>query len=527
MWARLKRWLAGALLLGGLGSAVANPLQVELPGLTILCYHDIVDNTEGADPDAVTTSEFSSQMMLLKTQGFNVISTQDYLDHKAGIKPLPPKAVMLTFDDGYKSYYTHVFPILRAMNYPSTIAIVGSWTGGEPMPGKGLVGPVKNAFGRHLPLITPEELRELSKSPLVEIASHSYNLHYGAKANVQGSEIPAAAARMYDGKYEAEADYIERLRLDLEQNSKYLKSITGKAPRVMVWPYGKYTTQGLIAAEKTGHVISFGLDEFDHYIGSSYHLGRLYVGGNLRLPRFADFVKNTVTLPLARRHQAVQVTAQALENGALREDWLSGFVQSVSDSGVSLVTVSPFQGDRSCKLLFPMDGYQSVDVLSKVFWQVQSRTNAKLLIDINLDECSMSDENWERFTERVLKRVQAHGLIVRATKGREALVQTLLSKAYGATPSAITGSNLDTPDQKFKIIQVDACELKSSGYLIKAHEMQYEVSSSRCDSKAALERLLRSGVRNFGVNQGPLQPSGKLLSENRLLYEGILATTLL
>jgi biofilm PGA synthesis lipoprotein PgaB len=42
-------------------------------------------------------------------------------------KTLPPKAVLLSFDDGYSSFYTRVWPLLQAWNVPALWAPVGSW----------------------------------------------------------------------------------------------------------------------------------------------------------------------------------------------------------------------------------------------------------------------------------------------------------------------------------------------------------------------------------------------------------------
>ncbi len=44
-----------------------------------------------------------------------------------GKKTLPPKAVLLSFDDGYSSFYTRVWPLLQAWNVPALWAPVGSW----------------------------------------------------------------------------------------------------------------------------------------------------------------------------------------------------------------------------------------------------------------------------------------------------------------------------------------------------------------------------------------------------------------
>ena len=39
----------------------------------------------------------------------------------------PPRAVLLTFDDGYASLYTRVYPLLKTYGYPAVFALVSSW----------------------------------------------------------------------------------------------------------------------------------------------------------------------------------------------------------------------------------------------------------------------------------------------------------------------------------------------------------------------------------------------------------------
>jgi biofilm PGA synthesis lipoprotein PgaB len=46
---------------------------------------------------------------------------------RAGKLPLPEKAVLITFDDGYHSVYANAFPILKLFNAPAVIAVVGDF----------------------------------------------------------------------------------------------------------------------------------------------------------------------------------------------------------------------------------------------------------------------------------------------------------------------------------------------------------------------------------------------------------------
>jgi biofilm PGA synthesis lipoprotein PgaB len=95
--------------------------------------------------------------------------------------------VLITFDDGYRSMYDHAWPILKAWKIPAVVAVVGVWEDDRT---------TVNFDGKIIPrakLMSWKELRELADSGLVEIGSHSFDMHRGIKGNPQGSEEPAVA----------------------------------------------------------------------------------------------------------------------------------------------------------------------------------------------------------------------------------------------------------------------------------------------------------------------------------------------
>ncbi|WP_252385833.1 polysaccharide deacetylase family protein, partial [Escherichia coli] len=55
----------------------------------------------------------------LRENGYQPVSIAQIREAHRGGKPLPEKAVVLTFDDGYQSFYTRVFPILQAFQWPA------------------------------------------------------------------------------------------------------------------------------------------------------------------------------------------------------------------------------------------------------------------------------------------------------------------------------------------------------------------------------------------------------------------------
>jgi len=107
----------------------------------ILRYHSVSSEADGThlclDPGlAVLPEDFDRQCAYLR-RNYRVISLDEMVDALQAGRPLPPKAVVLTFDDGYLDNYTRAFPILRrhglnATFYVSTGCIdnrVTLWTG--------------------------------------------------------------------------------------------------------------------------------------------------------------------------------------------------------------------------------------------------------------------------------------------------------------------------------------------------------------------------------------------------------------
>ena len=80
----------------------------------VLAYHDVEDDAADQRYLSVRTSALNEQIAWLLHHGYHAVSVQDILDANQGLKPLPPKAFLLSFDDGYSSFYTRVWPLLKA-----------------------------------------------------------------------------------------------------------------------------------------------------------------------------------------------------------------------------------------------------------------------------------------------------------------------------------------------------------------------------------------------------------------------------
>ena len=248
----------------GLMPTIASASQ--LNSYKVLCYHNVMDDPmDHPEKYTISTEALAQQFSWLQEQGYTVISVDDLIASKTTGKPLPDKAVMLTFDDGYRSFYTHIFPLLKAFNYPAVFGLVGSWL--ELKPGEKAQYPGQN-YTRET-FLSADEIKEISASGLVEFASHSFDLHHGITANPQGNTLPAAVSRAYDANtnsYESDDEFVARIRSDLSKNSNVIEQLTGKRPRVMVWPYGIYNKTSVEVARSLGMPINFKLVGGNNYV---------------------------------------------------------------------------------------------------------------------------------------------------------------------------------------------------------------------------------------------------------------------
>ena len=152
------------------------------------------DELGGLAAEGVSSRVLTQFFDWLKGTGWTVVSLDDIAAAATGARRLPDKAILLSFDDGYRSIYTRVFPLLKAYRYPAVAALVGSWMEERP-DGTVLYG---DSVVPRSDFISWDEAREMQASGLVEFASHSYDLHRGIEADPQGSIVPAAIARRYD-----------------------------------------------------------------------------------------------------------------------------------------------------------------------------------------------------------------------------------------------------------------------------------------------------------------------------------------
>ncbi len=210
----------------------------------ILLYHNVTDAYNNEDTLVnVSPGRFEEHISTIISEGYNIISFQQYIKYCHGEAELPENPVIITFDDGYSSVYYKAYPILMKYNAPATVFIIS-----------GLVGFNDTLY----PHFTWEQAAEMDKSGYIDIQSHS-NFHYDA------TKIS-----------------LPRLILELRKSKYDIETRLNKQCNILAFPYGEYNAQGLNAAVNAG----FEAVARTHDRGTNrkenglFYLNRLFVRGN-------------------------------------------------------------------------------------------------------------------------------------------------------------------------------------------------------------------------------------------------------
>lgn len=94
-------------------------------------YHRVLPSNapemQDAEPGMVVTPETLAMHLNVLRQWAEPIHLDDWFERRDSGKPLPARAVAITFDDGWIDNYQHAFPVLKQQAFPATIFLVSDW----------------------------------------------------------------------------------------------------------------------------------------------------------------------------------------------------------------------------------------------------------------------------------------------------------------------------------------------------------------------------------------------------------------
>ncbi|MBE1162671.1 poly-beta-1,6-N-acetyl-D-glucosamine N-deacetylase PgaB [Dyella acidiphila] len=380
----MRRLLLTLVLMLCAGLAQAAVLAPAKPDFIVLTYHNVRDDVDPLgdhDADAISTDHLIAQFDWLKSNGYHMVSLEQVVQAARGGPALPAHAVLLTFDDGLESFYTRVYPLLRAYNYPAVSALVGSWIdmpAGQQMAYNG-AQCTRDCF------MSWDQVREIQKSGLVEFASHTWQLHMGIPGNPQNNQMPSVTTLRYDmdgHRYESENDYIARLRTDLQHSSDEIAKEIGHRPRAIVWPYGSYNKIAVQVAASVGMPLSFSLGDQlpDGQIDST--IPRLLISGNISANRLGWLIRHQQRTDPVR---AVQVDLDYVYDPDPKQQErnlsvLLDRIKRMQPTQVWLQAYADPKGDGVAEAVYFPSRHlpMRADLFSRVEWQLRTRAGVRV-----------------------------------------------------------------------------------------------------------------------------------------------------
>jgi peptidoglycan/xylan/chitin deacetylase (PgdA/CDA1 family) len=164
---RVKQFLKNSVYRGiGETAAVVGANGNGHRTLRVLMYHKV--NDVPGNPLTMPVSHFDEQMDQLRTLGYTVVGLDAVLDHYVDGTKLPPKAVLITFDDGYHDNLDNAARVLGKYGYPAVLFVpIGYLDDRHPLPHEERLA----ADGVLNPTVTWNELAALEHEG-IRIESH-------------------------------------------------------------------------------------------------------------------------------------------------------------------------------------------------------------------------------------------------------------------------------------------------------------------------------------------------------------------
>jgi peptidoglycan/xylan/chitin deacetylase (PgdA/CDA1 family) len=181
----------------------------------VLTYHDIGPQAKGRL--VIGAKSFAEQMRYLKDNRYRVITLAELFEFLQLKRQLPRRAVVLTFDDGYRSFLTHAYPVLKEFGFTATLFVYTDY-----------VGSGRNA---------------LDWSDLARLSAEGFQ--------VEGHTKTHADLRRQPG--ESETEHGRRLRAELESSQRLFQQRLGRPAKFLAYPYGAADEAVLAYTRESGY----------------------------------------------------------------------------------------------------------------------------------------------------------------------------------------------------------------------------------------------------------------------------------
>jgi len=225
-------------------------LKKEIP---ILCYHNIRDfkpnDTEFAKTYTVTPAAFANQMQALSKEGYHTISPDQLYNYEVNNKPLPPKPIMITFDDTHEEHYKIAAVEMEKYNF------------------KGVFFIMTVSINRPN-YMSSQQIKDLSNRGH-SIGAHTWDHHRLTKYTPTDWD------------------------LQLSKPKKRLEEITGKSINYFAYPYGLWDKKSITELKKRAYKMAFILSTKKDPQEPNFTIRRIIVSGYWSVPRLINAINSS------------------------------------------------------------------------------------------------------------------------------------------------------------------------------------------------------------------------------------------
>ena len=213
------------LLIAGLGAAASRGADALRPAVPILVYHRFGPTV--TDPMTVTTAVFEQHLAWLRAHDYRILPLRVLVDSLGDpARAVPPRAVVITVDDGHESVYGELLPLVRRDRFPVTLFVYPS--------------AISNADYA----LTWQQLAAMVDTGLIDVQSHSYwhpNFH-------------RERARLSADAYRA------LVMTQLTKSRDVIGRRLGGRADLLAWPFGIHDPELERWAREAGYVAAFTIE---------------------------------------------------------------------------------------------------------------------------------------------------------------------------------------------------------------------------------------------------------------------------
>lgn len=229
--------------------------------IPILTYHRFA--AECSSPLCMPTAAFREQMRYLKQNRYHVLTADELLAFVQHRRPLPPRSVLITIDDGYRSIYDIAYPILRELGFTAVLFVYTEVIDATPV------------------ALTWGQLAEMRRNGFA-VGSHT----------IRHSDLTLP------GEGESAAQFAARVETELAGSKQILDRKLGQETWLLAYPYGNYDPKVVASSQQAGYKLAMSVKRGGNpFFANPFTLKRDQILER-DLPTFVKRLKTFNSLPL-------------------------------------------------------------------------------------------------------------------------------------------------------------------------------------------------------------------------------------